>query len=234
MSKPLRLFSVLLYCFVAALPAFANPFINGGFESPSFGPNTNSYPVTIPGWHTNDSSFEIWGSGFLGVSAFEGVQFAELNAFIAGTLYQDINGIGAGSRVGFQFAHRGRDQVDTMRFTLTDLGADGVLGGEDDTILYSGVYSDGTQAWGYYDASGVSAIYALGNTVRFSYTAVEFSSGSVGNFLDAADFGVGVGGVPASAPDAGSTLSLVGISLGLMAWASRRASIEVDASQFSE
>ena len=205
---------------LALLSSAKAGLINGGFESPNYGPGTNSYPVTIPGWQTTDRTFEIWGSGFFGVPAYEGIQFAELNAYIAGTLFQDVAGITAGSRVGFQFAHRGREGVDTMNFLLTDLGINGIVGGGDDTVLFTKNYSDGTSAWGFYDASAESAIYSLGNMVRFSYTAVVSVGGaSFGNFLDAADFGVGVGGVPTnSVPDTASTLALLGSAiLGLAA-----------------
>ena len=49
--------------------------------------------------------------------------------------------------------------------------------------------------------------------MRFSYTAVSTASGdaTVGNFLDAADFGVGVGGVPT--PDGGMTVAMLGAAL---------------------
>lgn len=69
-----------------ASPTQAASFINGGFETPDFGtaPSVN-YPATIPGWNTTDQSFEIWTSGFEGVPAYEGKQFAELNAFVFGT-----------------------------------------------------------------------------------------------------------------------------------------------------
>jgi hypothetical protein len=214
--KPLsdRFLLAVALAFLLLSPARAG-FINGGFEEPVAGLNSNTYPTTIPGWQTTDSAFEIWGSGFLGTTAFEGIQFAELNAYIAGTLFQDITDISAGSRVGFQFAHRGRGGIDTMNFLLTDLGSDNLLGGGDDTVLFTKDYTDGGAAWGFYDASGEAAIYSLGNTVRFSYTAVSSAGGaSVGNFLDAADFGVGVGGVPTSSvPDTASTLALLGVSL---------------------
>ena len=210
-TTPNRFLTAVALAFALLSSAKAG-FINGGFESPVAGPGTNTYPVTIPGWQTTDTSFEIWGSGFNGVPAYEGIQFAELNAYIAGTLYQDVAGIAAGARVGFQFAHRGRLGVDTMNFLLTDLGIDGIIGGGNDTVLFTKDYSDGTSTWGFYDASAESAIYSLGNTVRFSYTAVVSVGGaSYGNFLDAADFGVGVGGVPAtSVPDTASTLALLG------------------------
>ena len=57
---------------------------NGGFETPLV-PN-NSFRLfdesLVPPWSTTDSrnQIEIWGTGFLGVPAFEGRQFAEINA----------------------------------------------------------------------------------------------------------------------------------------------------------
>lgn len=196
--------------------------INGGFEDPaqpSAPPNWYAVP-SIPGWKTTDIAFEIWTSGYAApgfdpapVTAYEGNQFAELNAFIEGTLYQDVSGIPAGERVGFEFAHRGRRGDDTMRFTLTDLGGDGVLGGGNDTLLFSKEYTDGNSSWGFYDASAESPIYALGNSVMFAYTAVSAAGGyrSVGNFLDGVDFGVGIGGV--AVPDAGSTMAMLGVAI---------------------
>ncbi len=170
--------------------------VNGGFETPAFGPGANSYPVTIPGWKTTDSSFEIWGTGFLGVPSYEGTQFAELNAFIAGTLYQDLVGIGSGTPLGFEMAHRGRAGLDVMNLTISDLGADNLPGGSGanlDTILFTKNYTDGKAAWGFYDSSGEAPIVALGNTTRYAFKAVSAAGGiSVGNFLDAVAFGEGV------------------------------------------
>jgi hypothetical protein len=220
MKPLLAALSATVLAFALAAPANAG-LINGGFESPVAGPGSNTYPTSIPGWKTTDSSFEIWGTGFLGVPAYEGIQFAELNAYIAGTLYQDVAGIAAGARVGFQFAHRGRSGNDIMNFSLTDLGVDNVAGGGNDTVLFSKNYTDGVSAWGFYNASAEAAIYAMGNTVRFSYTAIYAVGGaSVGNFLDAADFGVGVGGVPA--PDGGPSVALLGLVIASLAALRRR------------
>jgi hypothetical protein len=209
-------------------PAAMAGLVNGGFESPPVSPNSVNFPVTIPGWRTTDSAFEIWGTGYGAVPSYEGNQFAELNAYLAGTLSQDVSGISAGSRVGFEFAHRGRAGVDTMRFTLRDLGLDGQLGGGDDTVLFTKDYSDGTSAWGFYDASAEAPILALGNKVEFSYQALSAVGGaSIGNFLDAADFGVGVGGVPSTAPEAGSTLAFLGLGSLVLAGLARRRPVAV-------
>jgi hypothetical protein len=203
--------------------------VNGGFEEPAFGAGSNSYPTTIPGWQTTDRSFEIWGSGFLGVPAYEGIQFAELNAFVFGTLYQDLTGIAAGTLLGFETAHRGRAGVDTMNLTISDLGADNALGGAGsnaDTILFSKNYSDGTDAWGFYTSATESAIIAQGNTTRYAFTAVSAVGGSsVGNFLDGVAFGQGVAGAGTSVPDGGSTVGLLALAMAACGVAARRSRV---------
>lgn len=190
--------------------------INGGFEDPAFSPGNpgNSFPTTIPGWQTTDSAFEIWSDGFGGVTSYEGSQHAELNAFIAGTLFQDVVGIGAGLEVGFQFAHRGRAGDETMQLTITDLGIDNVFGGSNDTIIFQNQYTTGTASWVLYTSASEAPILTLGNNIRFAYTAIGGTA--IGNFLDAADFGVGVGStvpVPSAIWLFGSGLiGLIGVS----------------------
>jgi hypothetical protein len=167
---------------------------NPGFEEPRGKEARFSFAPTMPGWKTTDKEFEIWGSGFEGVVAHEGSQFVELNAWIDGTLYQDSKGIQPGSLLEFTFAHRGRSGKDTMKLTIIDLGADNALGGGDDTVLFTKQYTTGKEAWAVYDSTKEKQIKALGNTVRFAYGAISSAGGSIGagNFLDAANFGVGV------------------------------------------
>ncbi len=167
---------------------------NPGFEQPRVKEGNFELVETIPGWKTTDTRFEIWSSGFLGVAAHEGTQFAELNAYIDGTLYQDSTGIQSGSVLDFTFAHRGRNGNDTMKLTITDLGADNSLGGGDDTVLFTKNYTTGKAAWVVYNSTTEQQIKALGNTVRFAYGAVSTATGELGegNLLDAANFGVGV------------------------------------------
>ncbi len=203
---------------LGVLPNASAGLVNGSFEQPNItgscvgGGSPPCYALLdaslVPGWKTTatDNLIEIWRGGFNGVTAYDGDQHAELNATQVSTLYQDVSGIAAGSIVGFQFAHRGRLGVDTMAFTLTDLGPDGVLGGGDDTILFTHQYSDGNTAWGFYTGTG---IVALGNTVEFSFQSISAFGGDqrIGNFLDDANFGVGVGSGTTPEP---SSLALFG------------------------
>ena len=167
---------------------------NPGFEEPRGKEGNFTLVKTMPGWKTTDKEFEIWGTGFLGVAAHEGTQFVELNAWIDGTLYQDSTGIQPDSMLEFTFAHRGRNGEDAMKLTITDLGADNSLDGGDDTVLFTREYTTGKDAWAVYDSTKEKQIKALGNTVRFAYGAISATGGNKGqgNFLDAADFGIGV------------------------------------------
>lgn len=202
--------------------------INGSFESPYIADGHWGLFTNVPGWHTtsSDGNIELWGNGFSSASggpvyAYDGRQFAEINATQFATLYQDVTGISAGSLVGFQFAHRGRSGVDTMRLTITDLGANDAVGGGDDTVLFRDDYSDGNTAWGFYTSVSEVPISALGHTIRFSYQALTTAGGdsTVGNFIDAADFGTGVGipaqNVPEPAPLALMSLALAALGLSL-------------------
>jgi hypothetical protein len=173
--------------------------INPSFEEPKGIEGKVTFPATMPGWKTTDKSFEVWDSKFKAeglemVVPHEGNQFVELNAYIDGTLYQDSTGIKEGTLLDFTFAHRGRSGKDTMKLTITDLGADNSMAGGDDTVLFTKEYTTGNVAWAVYDSTEEKKIKALGNTVRFAYGAVKSATGEIGagNFLDAANFGEGV------------------------------------------
>ncbi|MCA9129111.1 MAG: hypothetical protein KDB22_18615 [Planctomycetales bacterium] len=177
--------------------AIAKMFVPGTFEQPVIAKSSYQFVKILPGWKTTDKEFEIWSSGFMGVEAYEGNQFVELNAHIDGTLYRESSEIVKGATIEFTFAHRGRNGDDSMKLTLTDLGPDNSIGGGDDTQLFVKQYTTGKNAWKVYDSSSEPKISALGNTVRFAYTAVDSIEGkgadkSEGNFLDAAHFGVNV------------------------------------------
>jgi len=65
-----------------------------------------------------------------------------------------------------------------------------VLGGGDDTVLFTKNYVGSTSAWSPHTSDTEPTILAVGNAVRFQFESLV--GGSVGNFLDDADFGVGV------------------------------------------
>lgn len=173
-----------------------NELPNPSFEKPRIRKGSRAFQDAIPRWKTTGEMFEIWTSGFQGVTAHHGDQFVELNAHIDGSLYQDSTGIKQGAVLEFSFAHRGRNGDDTMKLTITDLGADNAIGG-DDKVLFTKEYTTGKSAWAVYDNTTEPTIKAMGNKVRFAFSAV-YATGekgpdkTEGNFLDAAYFGVGV------------------------------------------
>jgi hypothetical protein len=204
-----KMLFVLVPLFVLCLANSADAgLINGSFEIPNICSGCTTATLvpeaSVTGWNTTaaDNLIELWSGNFNGGGgpepAYDGVQHAELNATEVSTLYQDVSGIVASSVVGWQFAHRGRLGLDTMKFTLTDLGINNVPGGGDDTILYTNSFSDTAAAWGFYSGTG---LIALGNTVRFEFESISAAGDNqaIGNLLDNADFGVGIAPEPSTA-----------------------------------
>lgn len=196
-------------------PVAKADLVNGGFEDYSvWGYDFYSGSSSTVNWATTapDNLLEIWENGFLGVPAYEGNSFAELNANYASTLYQDVNGLGDFNQINWHFAHRGRDGTDTIRLTITDLGTDQAWGGGDDTTIYTQQFSADNTAWQVH----YGTITSIGNLTRFAFEAVDAVGGNTqGNFIDYCGFGTNV-----VIPSAG-TFSLLGLS-GLIYSARRR------------
>jgi WD40 repeat protein/serine/threonine protein kinase len=173
-----------------------NEWPNSSFEQPEVRTGVFEFRKTIPGWKTTGKLFEIWSTGFLGVNSYDGNQFVELNADEDATLYKESTGIERDAVIEFSFAHRGRNGDDTLKLTITDLGPDNADGGDDDQELFSKQYTTGKDAWAVYDSTTEPTIKALGNKLRFAFTAVIATGGgpnkAEGNFLDSVEFGVGV------------------------------------------
>ncbi|MFY7964403.1 MAG: hypothetical protein ACOVO1_05875, partial [Chitinophagaceae bacterium] len=130
----------------------------------------------VTGWTTTatDQQIELWSSGFQGVTAYAGNQFAELNANQVGTQIQTFPAT-AGDQLSIGFAHRGRAGTDVMSVVV------GPVGGPYVTI---GTYTDGNTAWGYYNVG--YTVPTTGNIeVRFTSVSAAGGSLSVGNFIDA-------------------------------------------------
>ncbi|AKT39590.1 DNRLRE domain-containing protein [Chondromyces crocatus] len=154
---------------------------NGSFEQPSVPSGTYQLipKANMPGWQTTapDQVFEVWGTGFLGVPAAEGRQFAELNANHVSTLYQDINTT-PGQVYLYRFYHRGRQGADTLAFSIGAPGA---------SVEIRQV-TTGNSAWQL--VTGVYTIPAGQTVSRFSFESVSAAGGNpgVGNFLDGISF----------------------------------------------
>ena len=159
---------------------------NGGFEAPVI-PN-NSFVIfgdaSQPGqsavtWLTTatDHQVEFWSTGFNGVPAPQGNQFAELNANQVATLYQTLNtsALPAGAKIYWSLKHRGRSGTDVMRVNIgPSVGAPNYTSPD---------LSDSNTAWGSH--SGTYVLPAGQPSTRFSFVSVSSVGGaSIGNFLD--------------------------------------------------
>lgn len=160
--------------------------VNGSFEEPSvtgvqFLPDASQthMPRRVPGWLTtaSDHEIELWRSGFNGVPAAHGAQFAELNANEVSTLYQDLP-TAPGTKLYWQLYHRGRRGPDTMAL---DIGAPGA-------VVEQQRFTDGNTAWGLY--KGYYTVPGGQTTTRFAFRSVSATGGNqgVGNFLDGVVF----------------------------------------------
>ncbi len=153
----------------------ADPFVNGGFESPVIGASTYSImnASAVNGWETTatDNRIEVWSTGFLGVPSQEGNQFVELNANQVSTLYQVFCLNGAGGTINWSLYHRGRSGTETANVRMgADLASSSVIES----------MTDGTSAWGFY--SGTYNIPVGQTSLIIAFESV--AGGSIGNFLD--------------------------------------------------
>jgi uncharacterized repeat protein (TIGR01451 family) len=161
--------------------------VNGSFEAPTVTnyeilPDASQTQAAkrVPGWLTtaSDHMIELWRSGFNGVPAAEGAQFAELNANQVSTLYQDLPTT-PGTKLYWRLYHRGRQGEDTMAL---DIGAPG-------STAEQRRFTDGNTAWGYY--TGTYTVPAGQTLTRFAFRSISAAGGNraVGNLLDGIFFG---------------------------------------------
>lgn len=161
--------------------------VNGSFEAPVVtnyellpDASQTQAPKRVPGWRTTatDHQIELWHSGFNGVPAADGAQFAELNANQVSTLYQDLPTT-PGTTLYWRVYHRGRNGQDTMAL---DIGAPSA-------VVEQRRFTDGNTAWGSY--FGTYTVPAGQTSTRFAFRSVSAAGGNqaVGNFLDGVFFG---------------------------------------------
>lgn len=160
---------------------YQRSIINSGFESNDpQGPGTPNWQAfsdtVVPGWLSTTGVIEEWDSTFQGVTSYEGVVHAELNANSPGALYQEICLVN-GDIFNWTFAHRARSggpPVQNITFEIANSAGTTiqVLGSQASTV---------PQGWNLNSASGVSYTGPSGvQRVQFRTT----DPGSYGNFLD--------------------------------------------------
>lgn len=164
---------------------------NGGFEQPVIGGCWEVIPQSqVPEWRSSSGfgSFEIWDAACMGVPAYEGNQFAEMDASLA-PYYMDVC-TECAEIVNWGMAHRGRNGVDVMGLEA------GPPGGP---YVPLGTFTDGNAAWGYY--TGTYTVPAGQDVTRFIFTFISVSDGApaMGNLLDAVTFEQAVIPIPVTA-----------------------------------
>ena len=156
--------------------------VNGSFEDPA---SVSTFAIKdqgqVPGWSTTepDGRIELWQSGYKGVPAASGEQFAELAANEPGELYQDVPTV-PGTQLGYAVSHRGRDGVDTMQIHV---GPPGVAPNFTRDVM--------TGNTGWQQVLGSYRVPAGQTMTRFGFAARSSASSllSAGNFLDGVTFG---------------------------------------------
>ncbi|WP_159458139.1 MULTISPECIES: immunoglobulin-like domain-containing protein [Listeria] len=154
--------------------------VNGDFENPHF---TASYKLynqsSVPGWQTTASDGKIeLQRNIDNTKPQSGTQWAELNAYEASALYQDIPTT-PGVTVHWQVYHKGRMGDDTA---VVEFGAPG------GTMTQQAEMTDGNTEWGLH--KGTYTIPEGQTTTRFQFRAVSSAGGNkaIGNLLDNVQF----------------------------------------------
>lgn len=152
-----------------------NLAVNGGIETPVSSGVLQAPPASVPGWSTNDTSIEIWLSGFNGVPSHTGSQFMEMNANIGTSiLVQNPSAIHPRAQIDAFWAHRGRNGPDTARMTIADNAGGSTT---------SPNFTTGNTAWSTYSLHHVAG--GAASSVTLSFDSISSTGGAgLGNFID--------------------------------------------------
>ena len=171
----------IILCGVAPAHAQLRSLQNSSFElNDPLGPGAPNYEIitngSVVGWDSTTGEIELWDSNFNSVPAFAGNVFAEMNANVNGTLYQNICLI-TGEPIGWTFAHRARAggaATQTARFQVANSGG---------TVLQTLATQASTTANQIWNVNTGSTTYTGASGLQ----RVQFNTpdtGSFGNFLD--------------------------------------------------
>lgn len=155
---------------------------NGSLEEPVIPARTfrQLREDRVPGWSTTapDRLIELWSTGFQGVLAPVGAQFAEINATTDAELYQTVETV-PGQRLTWSLLHRARGggaAGDTMSVNI----------GPPDARPNSTTTFTDRLADGWVRHTGTYVVPAGQRETRFGFESGRTASGnrSIGNFLD--------------------------------------------------
>ena len=123
----------------------SHPTQSGGCASGGTG---NCHPV------------EIWGNGFNGVTAAEGTNFVELNAYVSSMIYQNLYLVN-GDNISYYFRHRARGSgVEQAAMVIEDQNQVNIA------TIYATTLPSNTGAWsvnqGVYTFTGTTGLYRVG------------------------------------------------------------------------
>lgn len=161
----------------AQLRSLANP----GFEqNDPAGPGAPNYEIitngSVVGWDSTTGEIELWDTNFNGIPAHSGNVFAEMNANVPGTLYQNICLVN-NEPLSWTFAHRARSGGPDPQVAIFEVANSG------GTLIQSLTTQSSTIAANAWAVNTGSTTYTgpTGNQrVQFRTT----NPGSFGNFLD--------------------------------------------------
>jgi hypothetical protein len=168
--------------------------VNGSFETPPvIGADwsvEDAHNDPSVGWYIDNAApddgeyLEFWQSGYDGVPAADGQQFAELNASHVSTLSQELPTV-PGTAMTWSLYHRGRLGTDVMRVLI---GAPGATVAQIPAGASSPDISDDNTAWRHY--TGVYVVPPGQTVTRFSLQSVSAAGGdpTYGNFVDGVVF----------------------------------------------
>ena len=168
MSKWLTVLSLVLG---VSTSAHANLILNGSFENNDI--RSNSWKAftagTVEGW--SGTNMELWDN-FQRLNAFDGSQYAELNANGNGGQYSifQIFSTEAGNTYDVSFAYAARRSGESFQLDILS---------DTNSVLYSQVFDDhAIKSWSEFYGDFVAQT-AL-TTIRFS----TINTGTYGNFVD--------------------------------------------------
>jgi hypothetical protein len=117
---------------------------------------------------------EVWGNGFLGIPAYNGSVYIEMNVNTANTYFQDFT-VAANDSLTISFAHRSRSTTEQITATI------GPVGGPQ-TIIQTSTLTPGN-GWVYYTRGHKIPNNPINTTYRLSI--ISNTGGGTGNLLDA-------------------------------------------------